>query len=65
MQFNEKLGKELYLSQIGVKKNVGEGTDIMRNRFNSNLRNKPKDATQAHLERQNKMLRDALAKARK
>ena len=59
---NSQQGKELFLSQIGVKTNVGEGTELMRGRFNSSLRNKPKDATQMLLERQNKMLRDMLAK---
>ena len=62
---NQQQGKAFYHSQIGLVKNTGAGTDKLRARYNGNLRTEPKTPEQTHLERQNKLLRDALKKAQR
>ena len=62
---NQEQGKQFYLSHLGVVKNTGAGTDKLRAIYNGNLRTQPKSPEQTHLERQNKILRDALQKAQR
>jgi len=65
MKFSKEMGKALFETQIGVKKNTGDGTNLMSKRFNSELRTQPRDPEIVHLERQTKLLKDALRKAQK
>lgn len=65
MQFNQKIGKQFFHTQIGVTKNTGVGTGKMAERYNGNLRNKPRDPEVVHAERRIKLLENALKQAQK
>jgi len=62
MKFNQEIGKRFANVAIGVTENSGQGVGHMRDRYNQGLRNQPKSAAETHLARQNKILRDHIAK---
>ena len=65
MKFNQEIGKRFANVAIGVTQNTGTGVELMQGRFNGNLRNKPRDPREVHLERQNKLLRDYIEKQKR